>query len=195
MSPKKNSLTQTQTSYKKTIGMSKFSNTANNVQDNHGQSEHTFGNIQKPSTNSPFEQVREYFIFGPLGSGSYCTVKKAIHKDNSAKTYAMKIVDIAEIRLKLIQKNMITDGVDQKVDCLTKNEVRIFEKIESFKKENPEDESSKYIIGLKEIFEEREKIYIILELAEKGYFLSNEFWKHIFKRRAKNLKKDNTFSP
>ena len=151
--------------------------------------------FQKSHINVPFQQVRDYFIFGPLGSGSYSTVKKAIHKDNTAKIYAMKIIEVEELHQKLIQKFVKQDDIDVQIYHLMQNEVRIFQKFENYKLANPKDKSCQYIIGLKEIFQEPKMTYIILDLAEKGYFLSDEFWKHIFKRRAKNTKRNDTDTP
>lgn len=99
-------------------------------------------------------EIGNYIITGELGVGSYCTVKKCVHRADKNQSFAMKIVDKNEIRQKLQKKNMGADLCDHKVEVHIRNELDILHKIENFKRENPNNASNKYLIKMREIIED-----------------------------------------
>jgi hypothetical protein len=107
-------------------------------------------------------EIGNYIITGKLGIGSYCTVKKCVHRADKNKSFAMKIVDVNEIRKKLLKRNMGVKSIDRKLEVLIRNELDILHKIENFKRENPQNASNKYVIKMREIIEDNHQGTVII---------------------------------
>jgi hypothetical protein len=107
-------------------------------------------------------EIGNYIITGKLGVGSYCTVKKCVHRADKNKSFAMKIVDVNEIRKKLLKRNMGVKSIDRKLEVLIRNELDILHKIENFKRKNPQNASNKYVIKMREIIEHNHQGTVII---------------------------------
>jgi len=97
-------------------------------------------------TNTPSKKekksIKENYDFGDeLGRGGFSVVKKAVRKDNG-EVYAVKI----------IEKNQSEEEL-----ALLQREIDIMQKLDH-----------KNIISLKEVYDEQETIYLVMELVQGG---------------------------